>query len=148
MGINLAAADLLLVDLERVAVLHIELLVGVSILRCICHLVKRVRPSMCNVVLCGLHLAPSLSQGGLTESGLSVGMTLCPSNKNRTLCGLLPCRSQKASISFFSAVERLILKKTSLLLSVTLMLRCSVCWGASSGLFAFGEPVSDIVGSS
>ena len=39
-------------------------------------------------------------------------------------------------MSFFNAVVRLILKKTSLLLSVTLMFRCSEggCW--SSGLFA------------
>lgn len=36
-------------------------------------------------------------------------------------------------MSFFSCVVRLILKKTSLLLSVTLMLRCSEGAGASSG---------------
>ena len=38
-------------------------------------------------------------------------------------------------MSFFKAVVRLILKKTSLLLSVTLMLRCSLT-GAPSGFSA------------
>lgn len=48
-------------------------------------------------------------------------------------------------MSFPRAVVRLILKKTSLLLSVTLMLRCSLC-PASSGLWAtLGDPLSDIL---
>ena len=63
---------------------------------------------------------------------MSVGWTRWPSNRNRTEAGDLPCRSQKAVISFSSLVLRLILKKTSLLLSVTLMFRCSLApWGAS-----------------
>lgn len=49
-----------------------------------------------------------------------------PSKRKRTELVALPWRSQKASINFFSCVLRLILKKTSLLLSVTLMLRCSL----------------------
>ena len=62
----------------------------------------------------------------LTVSGLSVACTRLPSKRKRTELGALPCLSQKASINFFKAVVRLILKKTSLLLSVTLMLRCSL----------------------
>ena len=69
----------------------------------------------------------------LTESGLSVGLTRAPSKRKRTEEGALPCRSQKAFMSLESAVVRLILKKTSLLLSVTLMFRCSLL-GWSSGL--------------
>jgi hypothetical protein len=61
----------------------------------------------------------------LTVSGLSVGATRLPSNRKRTDVGAFPCLSQNASISFFSAVVLLILKNTSLLLSVTFMLRCS-----------------------
>ena len=63
-----------------------------------------------------------------TVSGLSVACTRLPSKRKRTEVGALPCLSQKASINFFRAVVRLILKKTSLLLSVTLMLRCSLTW--------------------
>lgn len=80
-----------------------------------------------------------------TVSGVSVGWTRWPSKRNRTDCSVLPCRSQNAFINFSSLVERLILKNTSLLLSVTLMLRCSAPAGACS---AFGEPfswLSDIV---
>lgn len=69
----------------------------------------------------------------LTESGLSVGLTRAPSKRNRTVDGAFPWRSQKAFISFERAVVRLILKKTSLLLSVTLMFRCSLL-GWSLGL--------------
>ncbi len=69
----------------------------------------------------------------LTVSGLSEGWTRAPSKRKRTVAGCFPCRSQKASMSFFSAVVRLILKKTSLWLSVTLILRCSEA-GGSSGL--------------
>ena len=69
----------------------------------------------------------------LTESGLSVGLTRAPSKRNRTEEGAFPWRSQKAFMSFERAVVRLILKKTSLLLSVTLMFRCSLL-GCSSGL--------------
>jgi hypothetical protein len=77
----------------------------------------------------------------LTVSGLSVGCTRLPSNRNRTELGALPCRSQNASISFFSAVVLLILKKTSLLLSVTLMFRCSLtAW--ASGFSGAGLPLS------
>ena len=61
----------------------------------------------------------------LTESGLSVGLTLEPSKRKRTDDIDLPWRSQKAFMSLESAVVRLILKKTSLLLSVTLMFKCS-----------------------
>lgn len=46
-------------------------------------------------------------------------------------------------MSFLSCVVRLILKKTSLLLSVTFMLRCSD-WPSSG--FCAGEPLSDILG--
>ena len=69
----------------------------------------------------------------LTESGLSLGLTRAPSKRNRTEEGAFPWRSQKAFMSFERAVVRLILKKTSLLLSVTLMLRCSLL-GCSSAL--------------
>ena len=62
----------------------------------------------------------------LTVLGLSVGCTRLPSNRKRTELGDLPCLSQKASINFLRIVVRLILKKTSLLLSVTLMFRCSL----------------------
>jgi hypothetical protein len=89
------------------------------------------------VVTCG-----SQRKLTLTDSGLSVGFTRWPSNRNRTLCRDLPCRSQKASINFLSWVVRLILKKTSLFESVTLMFRCSGC---SSGFGPFGEPESDIL---
>ena len=75
----------------------------------------------------------------LTESGLSVGFTLVPSKRKRTLVGALPLLSQKASISFFNCVVRLILKKISLLLSVTLMLRCSLSPPSGRGA-PFGEP--------
>ena len=70
---------------------------------------------------------------GLTVSGVSVGWTRWPSNRKRTEASVLPWRSQKAVMSFSSLVLRLILKKTSLLLSVTLMLRCSFApaWGIS-----------------
>lgn len=121
-----ATADLFLVHLEGIAVLHFELHTQS------CQLSRK--PTL---PLCTRQSYPGL--GGflllLTLSGLSVGLTRCPSNRNRTLCGLLPWRSQKASISFFSAVVRLILKKTSLLLSVTLMFRCSdgggACWSSA-----------------
>lgn len=61
---------------------------------------------------------------------------------------LFPWRSQKAFISFSSLVERLILKKTSLLLSVTLMFKCSAAAAGASFLSALGLPfswVSDIL---
>lgn len=67
-----------------------------------------------------------------TVSGESSGRTRVPSNRKRTVDICFPWRSQKASISFFSCVVRLILKKTSLLLSVTLMFRCSVAGAAPS----------------
>jgi hypothetical protein len=64
-----SAADLLLVDLEGVAVLHLELLFSVS---------SRVFPSY--------HFAAfAHARVQLTISGLSVGFTLVPSNKKRTL---------------------------------------------------------------
>jgi hypothetical protein len=44
-------------------------------------------------------------------------------------------------MSFSSLVDFFILKKTSLLLSVTLILRCSV-WGGASGRSAAGDPFS------
>ena len=69
--------------------------------------------------------------GRRTVSGVSSGRTRVPSKRKRTVDICLPWRSQNASISFFSCVERLILKKTSLLLSVTLMLRCSTAAGGS-----------------
>lgn len=80
--------------------------------------------------------------GTLTVSGESVGLTRVPSNRNRTLLGALPWRSQKASISFFSCVVFLILKNTSLFPSVTLMLRCSD--GSVSGLAGAQSVGSDI----
>ena len=82
----------------------------------------------------------------LTVSGVSSFCTRCPSKRKRTERRFLPERSQNASMSFLSCVDFLILKKTSLLLSVTLTLRCSVCC-ASSGLGTSGEPLSwsDIV---
>lgn len=78
----------------------------------------------------------------LTVSGESVGCTRLPSNKKRTEVGALPCLSQKASINFLSAVVRLILKKTSLLLSVTLMFKCSLCPAPSGFSAAPGLPLS------
>lgn len=69
---------------------------------------------------------------GLTVSGLSSGRTLCPSNRKRTVDSCFPCLSQKAFINFSSFVDLLILKKTSLLLSVTLMFKCSVAGGGAS----------------
>lgn len=81
----------------------------------------------------GRWLEHDLAIERLTESGLSLGLTLAPSNKKRTEDAALPWRSQKAFMSLERAVVRLILKKTSLLLSVTLMLRCSDR-GWSSGL--------------
>ena len=83
----------------------------------------------------------------LTVSGVSLDCTLSPSNKNLTVDGDLPCRSQNASMSFFSCVVRFILKKTSLLLSVTLMLRCSDgcgCGGTDSSGLLTGTSWSDI----
>lgn len=75
-----------------------------------------------------------MARGSLrTESGLSAGFTRLPSKRKRTELGAFPCRSQKASISFLRAVVRLILKKTSLLLSVTLILRCSLAPVEASG---------------
>jgi hypothetical protein len=80
-----------------------------------------------------------------TVSGLSAAVTRWPSNRNRTLEMFFPWRSQKAFMSLPRAVVRLILKKTSLLLSVTLMLRCSL-WPPSSGFCCtLGEPLSDIL---
>lgn len=55
---------------------------------------------------------------------------------------LLPWRSQKAFINLSSLVERLILKKTSLLLSVTLIFRCSTPPPGASLRSALGEPFS------
>jgi hypothetical protein len=49
-----------------------------------------------------------------TFSGVSSGWTRWPSNRKRQLLTDLPCFSQKAFISFFISVLRLILKKTSL----------------------------------
>ena len=57
--------------------------------------------------------------------------TRVPSKRNRTEVMALPWRSQKAAMSFSSFVLRLILKKTSLLLSVTLIFRCSALAGGS-----------------
>lgn len=77
----------------------------------------------------------------LTVSGVSLGWTRWPSKRKRTELTVLPWRSQKAPMSFSSLVDFFILKKTSLLLSVTLMFRCSVCAGAS-GRSAAGDPFS------
>src|SRR5277367_4492861 len=70
--------------------------------------------------------------GKLTVSGLSSGRTLCPSNRKRTVDSCFPCLSQKAFINFSNLVDLLILKKTSLLLSVTLIFKCSVGGGGAS----------------
>lgn len=71
-------------------------------------------------------------QGNDTVSGVSSVCTRAPSKRKRTLSIFLPCRSQKALINFSSLVFRLILKNTSLLLSVTLMFRCSApCAGSA-----------------
>jgi hypothetical protein len=67
-----------------------------------------------------------------TVSGLSSGRTRCPSNKKRTVDNCFPCLSQKAFINFSNLVDLLILKKTSLLLSVTLIFKCSVGGGGAS----------------
>src|ERR1700733_155252 len=72
------------------------------------------------------------SWGELTVSGLSSGRTLCPSKRKRTVDSCFPCLSQKAFINFSNFVDLLILKKTSLLLSVTLMFKCSVGGGGAS----------------
>ena len=106
----------------------------------VCHRLASQARSVRSAV--GLNRRNSWKPCILTDSGLSVGFTRWPSNKNRTLCSDLPCRSQKASINFLSWVVRLILKKTSLFESVTLMFRCSGC---SSGFGPLGEPESDIV---
>lgn len=111
-------------DFERVAVLHVELREEEDVSRA---LIVRV----------------CVRERVRTESGLSVGCTRWPSKRNRTLAMFFPWRSQKAFISLLSCVVRLILKKTSLLLSVTLMLRCS-CW-PSSGLGCMGDPLSDML---
>lgn len=79
-----------------------------------------------------------------TVSGLSVGCTRVPSNKNLTELGCCPDRSQKASINFLSWVVFLILKKISELLSVTLMLRCSGAGGGASPPPGEREPASDM----
>lgn len=88
-------------------------------------------------------------EGPLTVSGVSVGWTRWPSKRKRTELTVLPWRSQKAPMSFSSLVDFFILKKTSLLLSVTLMFRCSVCAGASGR--SAGDPFScwsdDIAGT-
>jgi len=92
---------------------------------------------------------PALELRGaqLTESGVSVPWTRWPSNRNRTDELALPWRSQKAVMSLSSFVLRLILKKTSLLLSVTLMFRCSGAAGPSAGAVgAPFSPLSDILG--
>jgi len=77
----------------------------------------------------------------LTVSGLSVGWTRLPSKRKRTELGALPCLSQNASISFFNWVERLILKKTSLLLSVTLMFKCS---DTGASFFSLSPPAEGV----
>ena len=124
---TLAATNLLLMNLEGITVLHIEL----------CEVSKEA----CLVTQAG---APQVCARGVrTESGLSVGCTRWPSKRKRTLAMFLPWRSQKAFMSLLSWVVRLILKKTSLLLSVTLMFRCSCC--PSSGFCCIGEPLSDIM---
>lgn len=81
-------------------------------------------------------LAGDLGRGRRTVSGVSSGRTRVPSKRKRTVDICLPCRSQKASINFLSCVDRLILKKTSLLLSVTLMFKCSTGAGASPGMLS------------
>jgi hypothetical protein len=68
----------------------------------------------------------------LTVSGLSSGRTLRPSNRKRIVDSCFPCLSQKAFINFSNFVDLLILKKTSLLLSVTLIFKCSVGGGGAS----------------
>lgn len=73
-------------------------------------------------------------------SGVSVGWTRWPSKRNRTEARAFPCRSQNAVMSFSSFVLRLILKKTSLLLSVTLMFRCSCAAAAGGGNSGSCEP--------
>ena len=80
----------------------------------------------------------------LTESGVSAGCTRWPSNRNRTELIALPWRSQKAVMSLSSFVLRLILKNTSLLLSVTLMLRCSAAPAGAASLGALGAPFSPL----
>jgi len=95
--------------------------------------------------------------GKLTVSGLSSGRTLCPSNKKRTVDSCFPCLSQKAFINFSNFVDLLILKKTSLLLSVTLMFKCSVGGGGASwpplgdcsfsDMMSLGRGVEVVIGS-
>src|SRR5262249_28073583 len=121
---------LLLVDLECVTVLHLKLMASGQ------QLISTKETRLVGAMYGSQRkLVP-------TDSGLSVGFTRWPSNRNRTLCRDLPCRSQKASINFLSWVVRLILKNTSLFESVTLMFRCSGC---SSGFGPLGEPESDIL---
>lgn len=85
-------------------------------------------------------MCASKVRGVLTVSGVSDGWTRWPSKRNRTDAGVLPCRSQNAVMSFSSFVLRLILKNTSLLLSVTLMFRCSVGGGGGAASPAPGCP--------
>jgi hypothetical protein len=94
-------------------------------LRPACRVVEGVSYGVARVVSKGAYFRPSNSdlkyhnRALLTVLGLSGGCTRLPSNKKWTELGALPCLSQKASINFLRIVVRLILKKTSLLLSVT-----------------------------
>jgi len=81
----------------------------------------------------------------LTPSGVSSSFSLWPSKRNRRFFLSLPVRSQKAFISLPRGVVRLILKKISLLLSVTLTLMCSPA-GFSSGTGLFiGDSSADMM---
>ena len=122
-----ATADLLLVDFQGIAVLHVQLFyVSENLAEYLYAKASRQRKDL------------------RTVSGLSCGVTRWPSKRKRTLEMFLPWRSQKAFINLPRAVVRLILKNTSLLLSVTLILRCSL-WPSSGFCCTFGEPLSDIL---
>jgi len=124
---SLTSTNLLLVNFEGVTVSHFEL---EYVLLAICKEDGKVVHSRTGV--CCEAMLDSHRLQRLTVSGLSSGRTLCPSNKKRTVDSCFPCRSQKAFINFSSFVDLLILKKTSLLLSVTLMFKCSVGGGGAS----------------
>ena len=128
------ATDLFLVHFESVPIGHLELRV-LDVSRVLCGSLASARGAGVRAGKGAAVRARNISRKGRcaehTVSGVSSGRTRVPSNRNRTVEGCFPCLSQNASINFFNWVVRLILKNTSLLLSVTLMLRCSTAAGAS-----------------
>lgn len=119
-GPPLAPTDLFLVNLQDIPICHVEL------------------SSVSVYTQHAMYSRP-------TVSGVSCGFTRLPSKRKRTWFMAFPWRSQNAFMSLLSAVDRLILKKTSLLLSVTLILRCSVAEGSDFSTPGLPPPLSDMV---